>query len=393
MLKYILGDMSFEEFRNGYFEKAPLLIRNGSKLGELFSITDFDQYLISCEGSLQDRVRVVKDKASISIPSHSGASETQREFVLNQFKAGATLKLEDLDSRHTAMSSFCKGLEELFGGYCFAKPFLTGAGFKGLDVHFDTTEVFVIQLEGKKAWRVWRKQVHNPTSAMQTKLDESTLGELEIETVLEGGDILYIPAGTPHRAECADDYSLHMAVGLAPVRLFEVIEGYIRLLSEHVPELRTNVFPFSNSSTLEDHAKLNLMKLHDTDFSQMLKDFHVAYSAVKHETCNARLFSLARGEKMGVDTKLKLRAGSDIAIRELDSVVSVYFSSTISPGKDLISTPTALQLPAFCKEAITFVKETSGNAFSPFMLPDVLDAESKVLLCKELIGVGIVVLA
>ncbi|UNF36799.1 cupin domain-containing protein [Bartonella krasnovii] len=69
---------------------------------------------------------------------------------MKQFKAGATLKLEDLDSRHPKISVLCKKLEQIFGGYAFAKPFLTGAHFNGLPARFDTIEVFVIQLEGKK---------------------------------------------------------------------------------------------------------------------------------------------------------------------------------------------------------------------------------------------------
>ncbi|UNF36800.1 cupin domain-containing protein [Bartonella krasnovii] len=40
---------------------------------------------------------------------------------------------------------------------------------------------------------------------------ENELSAPEIEVVLDQGDVLYIPAGTPHVAKCLDNYSLHRA--------------------------------------------------------------------------------------------------------------------------------------------------------------------------------------
>lgn len=393
MLSYIIGDISFDNFIAEYFEKQPLFLKGQSLLYNEFCIDDFDQYLISGEGSLQDRVRISKDKSAVMIPSYAGTSETQREFVLNQFRAGATLKLEDLDSRHHGMAAFCKELEGYFGGYCFAKPFLTGRGHDGLNVHFDTTEVFVVQLEGSKRWKVWPKLVHNPTLPMQTTLDIGQLPDLEIEVTLERGDILYIPAGTPHCAACQDEYSLHMAVGLAPVKLFEVLEGYLRILSEHVPDLRKNVFPFTPHGDLDDKKATILTKLSAVPFAKMLDDYKIAYSATKHETSNQRLKSLALSESTDPDTKLRLRVGADIVTRQSDDALSVYFSSTISPGKALISTPTAVQLPKYCEDAITFISKTGNRPFAPRDIEGVLNEESKVILCRELLGLGILLVA
>ncbi|PNO51007.1 JmjC domain-containing protein [Aeromonas caviae] len=74
---------------------------------------------------------------------------------------------------------------------CFAKPFLTGANFPGLDTHFDTTEVFVVQLEGRKVWHVWDKVIDNPTLPLQQNFKDVDLGAPSIEVILEPGDILY----------------------------------------------------------------------------------------------------------------------------------------------------------------------------------------------------------
>ncbi|QEE12695.1 JmjC domain-containing protein [Bartonella krasnovii] len=53
--------------------------------------------------------------------------------------------------------------------------------------------------------------VENPTLPRQQSLVENELSAPEIEVVLDQGDVLYIPAGTPHVAKCLDNYSLHRA--------------------------------------------------------------------------------------------------------------------------------------------------------------------------------------
>lgn len=301
-------------------------------------------------------------------------------------------KLEELDSRHAGMAELCKSLSEIFGGYVFAKPFLTGASFSGLDVHFDTTEVFVIQMEGKKNWRVWSKIIENPTLPMQKDLTETNLGSTVIETTLESGDVLYIPAGTPHAAKCLDEYSLHLSVGLQPIKLFEVLEGYIRLISEHVSSLRKNIYPFSKKITLEENLNHFLTnKLTNITFQEMYSDFGIAYNATKYETCNKKLTSLANVASINESTALKVRKDACIRIRKTQEEIAIYFSSTISPKKPLVSAPSHLLVPKYCQLEIEAIINHQENCFTPSELCGSLETDSKVLLCKELVKAGILI--
>ncbi|WP_375640481.1 MULTISPECIES: JmjC domain-containing protein [unclassified Bartonella] len=394
MIDQIIGPVGRQAFLANYFEKKPLIQKSASKLHSLFSIRDFDRYLIAGEGSLHNFVRISKNGATINIPTYNGQAITQREFILEQFKTGATLKLEELDARHPKISILCKQLEQIFGGYAFAKPFLTGANFKGLPAHFDTTEVFVVQLEGRKSWKVWEKLVENPTLPMQRSLVEDELLAPEIEVVLEKGDILYIPAGTPHVAKCLDDYSLHMAFGLQPIKIFEVLEGFIRLMSEHVGDLRKNVFPFSEQTTLEKLTKDLLKRMAGVPFEEILSDFEIAYNATKHEISDERLASLVHAHNINSQTHLQVRLGANLRIRENEDGehISVYFSSTIHPGKPLVSTPSSLSLPAFCRDEVESICAKNYEVFTPVSLAGKLNDESKVTLCRELVNFGIIFL-
>jgi len=246
MIEEILCDFPRIQFWEETFEKKPAILGNNHSLSKIFSIDDFDQYISDHEGGLHDRVRISLNGKAIDIPSYLGHAEPQRSFIISNFSSGATLKLEDLEFRHGAISKICTSLEQQFGGHCFAKPFLTGPNHHGLNVHFDTTEVFVIQLEGTKEWKIWARSEENPTLAMQRRLDPNELGDALIQTTLTPGDILYIPAGAAHAARSLDTSSLHMAIGLTPVKLFELLENQIRIMSESTPILRKNIFPWSN---------------------------------------------------------------------------------------------------------------------------------------------------
>ena len=79
----------------------------------MFTLADFDRYLIAGEGMLHNLVRITKDGVAITIPTYHGQATTQREFVLEAFKSGATLKLEDLDNRHSDIAKICKSLEDI----------------------------------------------------------------------------------------------------------------------------------------------------------------------------------------------------------------------------------------------------------------------------------------
>nr|WP_311138639.1 cupin domain-containing protein [Pseudomonas amygdali] len=218
MIKEILGEIEFSDFAKTYLGKKCFLQRGVSKMGEHFNLDDFDQYLLQHEGSLQDKVRVNYKGSPMSVPAHIGMHESQRNWTLEKFRQGATLKLEELETRNPYFISLCSRVRTVFGGHVYAKPFLTGPGHKGLNVHFDTSEVFVIQLKGKKLWKIWERLIEDPVPVMQMPLSEETLNPPLMEIELAEGDILYLPSGTPHSAVAEDETSLHVGIGIDPPR-------------------------------------------------------------------------------------------------------------------------------------------------------------------------------
>ena len=106
-------------------------------------------------------------------------------------------------------------LQEFFGCFAGANVYLTPPGSQGFAPHYDDIEAFVLQLEGKKRWRLY-----DPRSADEVlprnssaNFEQSDLGECILDAVLEPGDLLYFPRGVIHQAVTQDEnHSLHVTV-------------------------------------------------------------------------------------------------------------------------------------------------------------------------------------
>lgn len=93
--------------------------------------------------------------------------------------------------------------------------YLTPPDSQGFSPHFDDIDAFVLQLEGKKRWRVYppRSEDEMLPRYSSPNFDQSEIGEPVLEVVLEPGDVLYMPRGTVHQASCVPGaHSLHVTV-------------------------------------------------------------------------------------------------------------------------------------------------------------------------------------
>lgn len=93
--------------------------------------------------------------------------------------------------------------------------YLTPADSQGFSPHFDDIDAFVLQLEGKKLWKVYapRSEEEMLPRFSSPNFEQGEIGAPVLEVVLEAGDVLYMPRGTLHQASCVPgSHSLHVTV-------------------------------------------------------------------------------------------------------------------------------------------------------------------------------------
>lgn len=149
--------------------------------------------------------------------SSSPSSPPRRRPSSSSSSFKATLQVHQPQRWCDASWRLVAALEARLGCLVGANSYMTPAGSRGLAPHWDDVEVFVLQVEGAKAWRVcgWGgkkgegskgskgkgKGVGAPlASAPSGDLDERSLGQPALEVVLLPGDVLYLPRGTVHAA-------------------------------------------------------------------------------------------------------------------------------------------------------------------------------------------------
>ena len=101
--------------------------------------------------------------------------------------------------------------------------------------HWDTRDVFAVQLVGKKHWTLSAPNFDMPLYMQQAK-DMPHIKPpqaIDMEVVLEAGDVLYIPRGWWHNPMPMGCETFHLAIGTFPPNGY----NYMEWLMKKVPEI------------------------------------------------------------------------------------------------------------------------------------------------------------
>jgi Cupin superfamily protein len=127
---------------------------------------------------------------------------------------GATLVLDGVDELHKPLTQLAESLE-----WSFRVPIQINlyAGWKssqGFDLHWDDHEVLIIQLTGRKQWKVYRPTRDYPL-AKDLVESQPPVEDPLWEGILEDGDVLYIPRGWWHVATPLAEPTMHLTIGIS----------------------------------------------------------------------------------------------------------------------------------------------------------------------------------
>ena len=177
--------------------------------------------------------------------------------------------------------------------------FSKGGAFKP---HWDRHDVIVIQLHGKKAWRIWDSTVKNPLERSQHARHDITDAKSE-ELELSPGDVLYIPRGEPHAASVSGGSSVHLSIGLDGLNGMDVLQQLNHAAGQD-DFLRSDLPPQEAAARVREHEaelKRRLHRLIDTlDIMKFLEEGDANRPPV-------RQVSLTSSEEPGDILRLTLR--------------------------------------------------------------------------------------
>ena len=245
-------------FRSQYYGNRPVHIQRQGDGASLLSWQRFNDVLAITPYWNEDTLKVFfKSRAALrenycdTTDLRAGTSAPVNPAKVKALLGlGASLVANQLHRVCPEVGAVAAMLEREFAARVSANVYCSFKGVQAFQTHYDLHDVFAVQAEGEKAWRVYESRADAPVAPLppgdeiEKWLTESR-GKLLFEAQMKPGDILYLPRGQYHDALTGSQASLHVTFGISPatgLALFRLLENAVTQEGEfraYLPDARS----------------------------------------------------------------------------------------------------------------------------------------------------------
>ncbi len=332
-LNKILHPYSLESFLAENWAKQGVVIpgKHTDKFHHLFSWQHLN-YLLNYHNL--DQLRFVLDHKEMPCSN-------PREWV-KQCKKGASLVISHVDKYIPELADLTWAIEEEMGNnVTHANIYCSWPSCQGFKAHYDTHEVFIMQIDGQKEWFVFEDTVKYPYKDEESKYQKPPEGTPYINCILKPGDLLYIPRGHWHYAIAREQPSLHVTLGIRCLTGRQVLESLFNKVQKNIQSesaWRHNLpfAPSGNTLELETHIQHlvnSLVKHLDREKEKLSQECANSLATVN---TSSRATEISLPEQMGfglfeqgLDSLLRRAKFQKVKIERVDNTVYLF----VNPGK------------------------------------------------------------
>jgi len=257
----ILHPVKAEEFFEQYWESQPLHVsrKDTGHFAEILSAEGINRYLADNELKYPD-IQVVDANRSISAKSYSTNRIIQPDQLLGHHSKGATIILSEVHKKFSAMTEVCWWVNRAFQVVSQANAYLSPPGNQGFHPHYDTHDVFILQVSGRKTFRFYPSEIELPFPDDTFHPDNNSGGDVVEEVELSAGDTLYIPRGIVHDALAHEgEPSLHITLGVFPFIVRDLLQEIVQVAAERDVGYRAFVDLRDKTQKAEDAGLQDLL--------------------------------------------------------------------------------------------------------------------------------------
>ena len=334
----LLGGITAREFLRDYWQKKPLLIRQA--IPDFESPIDADELAgLALEEEVESRLVIEHGERPWELRRGPCAED-----------AFSTLPEREWTLLVQAVDQFVPEVAELLEHFRFLPSwriddvmisFAAPGGSVG--PHFDNYDVFLLQAQGKRNWKIG--QMCNSESPLLQHADLRILAEFEesAEWVLEPGDMLYLPPRLAHFGIAEDDCMTY-SVGFRAPSAAEVLTHFTDFLSQYLTDEErytdADAQPVSDPHQIQSDALDRLKSL----LAEHMSDERMLLTWFGQFMTEPRYPELVAGEELGEDDFISSLQDGAILVRnpsarlawsEVDDDVLLFASgqSRYLPGK------------------------------------------------------------
>jgi ribosomal protein L16 Arg81 hydroxylase len=225
----ILAPITPEQFFADYHDKQPLHVVGGAaKFASVLSWRQINRLLDQTHIWSSQSLKLVLDGNPVPAEQYctrtTGRDATSllqpdARMVSQWVSRGASIVMNDVDSLTLGLAAVSDALEGAGLGKAQANVYISWQSHKAFPSHFDTHDVWAVQVEGEKTWNLWEGRAEWPIShpvfrSLGQPHHEQAKGRLRGKVTLKPGDLLYLPRGWYHDALAEAPSSVHIAYGV-----------------------------------------------------------------------------------------------------------------------------------------------------------------------------------
>lgn len=370
-------------FMASYYELTPLVLHREepSYYAGLLSLEDmWDHIEMRCPGS--GGINLVKLGEAQNPSDWLGPNgRADPVLVMAMFDDGWTVALNKMHDQLPALGDLCAAAEAVFSCPFQTNLYLTPPGAQGFKPHWDTHDVFVLQVHGSKTWTLYDTQVELPLVGQSFDEHKPAPGPISATFTLRAGDLLYCPRGLMHSAASSTDTSLHITLGLMGRTWSELLVEAVSKMALEEPALRRNL-PVGYAGTEFDLAdaaagfrQVMMELVSRADFSSALEGMRDGFVTTRTVRRPGYTEQIARLEQVAPGCRATVRPDLVWHLQASDDEVHLTCGSS------------ALTLPGFTEAAVRAALAPGG--FTVGGLPGPLDEAGKVTLVRRLVREGL----
>ena len=380
---WLIDPVTASEFERNFYEQRLCLIARtdpGYYAG-LLDVQDLD-VVLGTHNVSHPKVSLVRGDGDVPKSAYThGSGQIDPLGVAKQFDEGATVIFNQLHQRVPMLGEFCASLGRVFGSRLQTNIYLTPPNAQGFKPHWDTHDVFVLQISGRKSWSVYDTKVTLPLKGQSFDPDRDVPGPVTDQFELGAGSAVYIPRGLMHSARSSDETSLHITLGLIAFTWTDFLLESVAAAALQDESLRQSLpcrfaddsFPAATRDRLV-RGKLEALGSRLAP-AEVWRHFRQELLAV-----NAPLFTDLFSSRLCTDTltltsRVRRRRGLLVACENRADGCALCFC-----GQEL-------RFPSRMLPAVEFVATT--DVFVVGHLPDCLNKESKVIFVSRLVKDGL----
>lgn len=385
-------------FFSEYWEVKPLYIsrKDPKCYSSLLSASDID-YLVSLACLLRNSSVELLGNTGDTADSHNTKHPAS---VYKAYQQGASIRINGVHRYWKPIWILCRQLEQLFSFPVRANLYCSPANTHALYRHYDQHDVLVLQIAGRKRWRVFGAPVllpwQDPPLLNFESFDDKTdyrrspkvkevVRELEEsspihELIMNTGDLLYLPRGFVHEAQTHDEISVHLTIGIHVLTWADLLTVALGQVGHQDVRFRRSLpIGFANET-------LPVTELNER-FNELLEAFsqHVNLTGVMEELAGSFFSSeqtISDGSIAGDNTAEEIDLDTLVERRPGLLCRLVFEEDTVG----LASTNNVVWMPGLFEQTLRFVAQTTE--FRARALPGGMSEKSKVNLTRRLVYEG-----